>query len=466
MNNMQIPPNAPEAEMAVLGSILIEADSAEVRDAVETLSPEDFYQEAHRAIFSAIAQLIGSGRPADFVTVTEELKRTKSLDLAGGMTHITECQHVVATAAHLNHYCEIVHQKSLLRKMIAAAARITADCFEEARPAPALLDEAQVAVMAVSQRGGSGFTPADKLMHDALGELERLKTRPNESAGLSSGYPGFDQLTGGLHPGSFVIVAARPGHGKTSLAMSIALNVTGRKNAPTVGFFSLEMTDFELACRIISWEARINLLHLRRGNFNAASWGPMTSAMARVSSMPISVRHASQLSIGDLRRQTRQLALDCQRQGKRLGLIVVDYIQLLKGSGRRYENRNLEVADVSRGLKSLAMDLKIPVLALSQLNRRVEEKGQNERMPQLSDLRESGSLEQDADMVAFIYRESVMKPNDPSVDPQKAELIIAKHRQGPIGNVPLRFLREYARFEDQGRMAPEPEEPDRPDLLV
>ena len=451
--------------MAVLGSILIEADSAEVRDAVETLKPEDFYQEGHRAIFGAIAHLIGSGTPADFVTVSEELKRTQSLERAGGMTHISDCHQAVATSAHLNHYCEIVHQKALLRKMIAAAARITADCYEEARPAPALLDEAQAAVMAVSQHGGSGFTSADELMHEALGELERLKTRPNESGGLATGYPGFDQLTGGLHPGSFVIVAARPGHGKTSLAMSIALNVTGRKNAPTVGFFSLEMTDFELACRIISWKARINLLNLRRGNFTAASWGPMTTAMAKVATMPICVRHASQLSIGDVRRQSRQLELDLRRQGKRLGLVVVDYIQLLKGSGRRYENRNLEVADVSRGLKSLAMDLKIPVLALSQLNRRVEDKGANERMPQLSDLRESGALEQDADMVAFIYRECIMKPNDPTVDPQKAELIIAKHRQGPTGNVPLKFLREYARFDDPGRLPPEPEESDGPELL-
>ena len=457
MDNVKVPPHSQDAEMAVLGSILIEADSAEARDAVVTLTPNDFYVEANRVIFGAIAQLISSSRPADFVTVTEELKRTKQLEIVGGIKRVSDCMNAVATAAHLNHYCEIVLQKSLLRKMIAAAARITADCYEEAKPANVILDESQAAVMAVSQRGGASFTSAEKLMHDALGELELLKTRPQDSAGVATGYAGFEHLTGGLHPGSFVIVAARPGHGKTALALSIALNVVGRKNAPTVGFFSLEMTDFELACRIISWEARVNLLHLRRGRFDTASWGPLTTAMARVSSLPICVRHVSQLSIGDLRRQTRQLALDLQRRGKRLGLIVVDYIQLLRGSGRRYENRNLEVADISRGLKSLALDLRIPVLALSQLNRRVEDKGQTERMPQLSDLRESGSLEQDADMVAFIYRESVMKPNDPSVDPQKAELIIAKHRQGPLGNVPLRFLREYTRFDNPAR----PEDPRR-----
>ena len=417
--SLQVPPQALEAEMAVLGSMLIEGEA--VAKAIERVEEGDFYKDAHRTIFSAIQGLFVKGTAPDLVTVGEELRTRGAIGEVGGVQYLSECVHKVSTAAHVEHYADLVHEKSILRQLINAATRIVGDCHSERDPEE-LLDEAQELILRVAQKQAtSGFANVGDLAHQVIEEIEQLHQRKQAVTGVATGLIQFDKKTSGLQKGDLILIAARPSQGKTALALNIAAHVVLEKKLP-VAFFSMEMSRSAIMQRLIASEARVNLFEVRSGFFKRDRWTHLTNAAARISDSPL-------------------------------------FIDDTPGPSRRVESRQQEVSEISRGLKFLARDLNIPVVALSQLSRRVEEKGRADGKPQLSDLRESGALEQDADLVAFIYREAAYKPSDPTIDESKAEIIIAKQRQGPTGSVDVRFNRDVTRSDNLDPDAQEPGEP-------
>ena len=450
---LQVPPQALEAEMAVIGSMLIENEAVE--KAVEIVDESAFYKDAHRTIFAAIFALYQKSAPADLVTVGEELRKSGALGDVGGVAYLSECIHKVATAAHVEHYANLVHEKAILRALITTSTKIITDCFSEKEPA-ALLDEAQAQILAVAQQQKStGFVDAAELAHEVIEEIERLHQRKEAVTGVATGLTELDKKTSGFQRGDLILIAARPSQGKTALALNITTHVVLEKKLP-VAFFSMEMSRSAIMQRLISSEARVNLHEVRSGFFRRERWTHLTNAAARLSEAPLFIDDMSNLSVLDVRSRSRRLASDLKRQGKPLALIVIDYLQLMRGSSRRSENRQQEVSEISRGLKFLARDLNLPVVALSQLSRRVEEKGRADGEPQLSDLRESGALEQDADLVMAIHREGYYKRNDPTVDPAKAKIKILKQRQGPTGDIDVRFNSDVTRFDNLDQDAEEP----------
>ena len=454
--SLQVPPQALEAEMAVLGSMLIEGEA--VAKAIERVEEGDFYKDAHRTIFSAIQGLFVKGTAPDLVTVGEELRTRGAIGEVGGVQYLSECVHKVSTAAHVEHYADLVHEKSILRQLINAATRIVGDCHSERDPEE-LLDEAQELILRVAQKQAtSGFANVGDLAHQVIEEIEQLHQRKQAVTGVATGLIQFDKKTSGLQKGDLILIAARPSQGKTALALNIAAHVVLEKKLP-VAFFSMEMSRSAIMQRLIASEARVNLFEVRSGFFKRDRWTHLTNAAARISDSPLFIDDTPGLSVLEVRSRARRLASDLKRKGKPLSMIMIDYLQLMHGPSRRVESRQQEVSEISRGLKFLARDLNIPVVALSQLSRRVEEKGRADGKPQLSDLRESGALEQDADLVAFIYREAAYKPSDPTIDESKAEIIIAKQRQGPTGSVDVRFNRDVTRFDNLDPDAQEPGEP-------
>ena len=458
-NPVHLPPQSLEAEMAVLGSMMIERDAVE--KAVDALEEKDFYQDAHRKIFRALCGLYSHGDAVDLVTTGEELRRQKLLDDVGGTAYLTELIHKVATAAHVDYYAKIVREKAILREMINAATNIVSGCYGEVKEPAQLLDDAQASIMRVAERQSMhGVVEAKDLAHEVIEQIELAHNRKQLVTGVSSGLKDFDRLTSGFQKSDLVLIAARPSQGKTALALNIAANVVLSETPHPVLVFSFEMSKHAIMERFIASEARVNLQQVRNGFFPRNRWTDLTNSAARFSEAPLYIVDMPGLSVLQLRSVARQLAADLRRKGKRLSLIIIDYLQLMRGSSNRSENRQQEVSDISRGLKFLARDLEVPVIALSQLSRRTEEKGRVDSRPQLSDLRESGALEQDADLVAFIYRESYYKQNDPALE-GKAEIIIAKQRQGPTGKVEVSFIRDYTRFENaapEGASASEPAE--------
>ena len=460
MNNPPMPPNAPEAEMAVLGSMMIEKDAVE--HALEILHEGAFYRDSHRIIFRIIEGLHRTGRGIDLVTVGEELRTHKQLEAIGGGSYLIELINKVTTAAHVEHYAGIVHDKAVLRELISAATRIVVDCYSEKETA-ALLDDAQAQIMSVAQRQTSNkFTNAADMMQDALEYIEKLHKNKNTVTGLATGFRSLDAMTAGLHPGNLVLIAGRPGHGKTSLAMNIASNIILQKESRAVAFFSMEMDKADIASRLIACQAGISLQKVRRGDFRREHWTNLTTAASQLSETSLYIDDSAGLSVLEVRGRTRRLANDLRKNRKTLSLVIIDYLQLMRGASRRTENRQQEVAEISRGLKFLARDLGIPVIALSQLSRRVEDKARTDGRPQLSDLRDSGSLEQDADVVAFIFREAASRAHDPSLDQKKAEIILAKQRQGPTGVVQVHFDPELTRFTDLDPGGEEPWKDEQP----
>ncbi len=446
MNNSPIPPNAPEAEMAVLGSMMIEKDAAE--RALEILDESSFYRDSNRIIFRILEGLHRANKGIDLVTVGEELRTHRQLGAIGGGPYLIELINKVTTAAHVEHYARIVHDKAVLRELISAATRIVADCYSEKETAQ-LLDESQAQILSVAQRQTSNkFTNAADMMHEAIEHIEMLHKNKNSVTGLATGFRSLDAMTAGLHPGNLVLIAGRPGHGKTSLAMNIAANIILKKESSAVAFFSMEMAKADIASRLIACQAGISLQKVRSGYFKREHWTNLTTAAAQLSATSLFIDDSAGLSVLEVRGRTRRLANDLRLKGKTLSLVIIDYLQLMRGASRRSENRQQEVAEISRGLKFLARDLGIPVIALSQLSRRVEDKARTDGRPQLSDLRDSGSLEQDADVVAFIFREAASRAHDPSLDQKKAEIILAKQRQGPTGVVQVHFDPELTRFAD------------------
>jgi replicative DNA helicase len=437
------PPQAIEAEMAVLGAMLIEREAqAKVLDLVDEHS---FYKPAHQHIFRTIAHLFAEGSAVDVVTVGEQLKNQKLLMEVGGSSYLMDLANVLPTAANVEHYARIIKDKAVLRALITVSTRIVTSAYSQAGDVADLLDEAERNIFSIAQsKAEKGFIAVSELVHDVIETVEKLYQRKTHVTGVSTGFTELDAMTSGFQPSNLIIIAGRPSMGKTSLAMNIAEHVAIHEKKP-VAIFSLEMSREELMLRMLCSQARVDSHKVRRGYLEKKYWNTLTAAASLVAQSPIYIDDSSSLSVLEMRARSRRLAAELASKGTPLALIMVDYLQLMRGMGK-IENRQQEISEISRNLKALARDLRVPVMALSQLSRRPEEKGREGR-PALSDLRESGAIEQDADMVAFIYREEVYKPQD--LDNQgKAKILVAKQRNGPTGEFELAFLREYTKFEN------------------
>jgi replicative DNA helicase len=444
--NPSTPPQALEAEMAVLGSMLIEREAAE--KALDALHETDFYLDSHRRIFRALHALFTAGQAIDIVTVCEELRRKSELDAIGGGAFLAELIHKVTTAAHVEYYARLVKEKAILRDLIAVATGVVTACYNQEKEPKIILDEAQGSILKVSERQIlSGVIEMKDLVHEVVDQIERAHHSKQEVTGIATGLRAFDKMTTGFQKSDLILIAARPSQGKTALALNMVAHAVLEKNLPVL-FFSLEMNRHAIMQRFIASEAKVNLKDIRTGYFKRDRWQDLTGAAARFSEAPLFINDNPGMTVMSVRTISRQLMTRLRQEKKELGMVVIDYLQLLRGGGGRGENRQQEVSEISRGLKQLARELNLPVIALSQLSRASEDKTRLDNRPKLSDLRESGSLEQDADVVAMIHREGYYKPNDPTLE-NKAEIIIAKQRQGPTGSVPVTFLRSITRFVDE-----------------
>ncbi|WP_038053571.1 replicative DNA helicase [Thioalkalivibrio sp. ALJ1] len=438
--NPRVPPHSEEAEQAVLGGLML--DNGAWDRVADRITAEDFYRHDHRLIFRAVSSLADRNAPFDMVTVSEQLDRMAELESAGGMAYLGRLASETPSAANIVAYADIVRERSILRSLISVGTEIADSAFTpEGRDSKELLDVAEQKVFRIAEqgaRGAQGFRGMKPLLTAAVDQIEHLYESKNPITGLATGYQDLDNLTSGLNPGDLVIVAGRPSMGKTSFAMNIAEYVAMKNTAP-VAIFSMEMPGEQLAMRLLSSMGRINQQKLRSGRLDDGDWPRLTSAVQMLSEAPLFIDDSPALSPTELRARTRRL----MREHKGLGLIVVDYLQLMQfpGSG---ESRAHEISEISRGLKALAKELSVPMIALSQLNRSLEQRP-NKR-PVMSDLRESGAIEQDADVIAFVYRDEVY--NDESPDKGTAEIIIAKQRNGPIGTVRLTFRGQFTRFEN------------------
>ena len=440
----RIPPQALDAEMAVLGSMLLDKDALE--DALEILKPEHFYKEAHQVICAAIKDLTERNQAVDIVTLTEELKRQKMLSKVGGEVYLAQLESKVSTAAHAKYYAEIVYKKFVVRDLIHTATQLVQRCYKEEDDEPqTLIDDAADQIYKLSQRQKlSGFVSSKDLAPEVMEMLERAVKNKNTIQGVPTGLSEFDHKTGGLRKSDLIILGARPSQGKTALALNIAHHACVECNIP-VAFFSLEMGRHIIYERMIGAASMTEIHKLRTGYFEKSKWKDLTREMGRLANAPLYIDDTSGISITELRMRSRRLASELKKQGKELGLIVIDYLQLIRGGERRVESRQQEVSEISRMLKDLARTLNVPVLALSQLSRKNEDKSRVDNKPMLSDLRESGSIEQDADVVALIHRDGYYKRDDETLK-RKATLIIAKQRNGPVGDIDLAFFGEFALF--------------------
>src|SRR5438132_10717896 len=432
----KLAPQAVEAEQSVLGSILIDPEA--ILKVAEFLHPPDFYRQQHADIYEAMLGLHGQREPIDLVTLGDELQRRERLEPIGGPAYLANLMNTVPTAVHVEHYGRIVERKAVLRNLIAAAGKIAAVGYEEANDAEAAIDRAEGILFEISQRRTlGGFESLATLLGQAYDRLEYLHEHRGQILGIPSGLSQLDALLGGFQPSDLIILAARPTVGKSSLAMNIAQHAAGREGKK-VGIFSLEMSKEQIALRLLSAESGINPRPLQSGFVDETDWTKIAQVMNEMHSAPMWIDDSPVLTVLELRTKARRL--EAEQRG--LDLLIVDYLQLMQGSfSQKESNRVQEVSEISRGLKQLSRELKVPVIALSQLSRGVEQRGSAE--PRLSDLRESGSIEQDADVVIFLYREGEQNAES-EVDLVKAK--IAKHRNGPIGEVPLQFRKSTTRF--------------------
>jgi replicative DNA helicase len=431
----KLAPQAVDAEQSVLGSILIDADA--ILKVADFLHASDFYRQQHGDIYESMLALHGQREPIDLVTLADELARRDRLDAIGGPAYLSTLMNVVPTAVHVEHYARIVERKAVLRNLIAAAGRIAAVGYEEANDAEVAIDRAESILFEISQRRTvGGFESLATLLGQAYDRLEYLHEHRGQILGIPSGLAQLDTLLGGFQPSDLIIVAARPSVGKSSLALNIAQHASIRE-AKKVAVFSLEMSKEQLSLRLLSSETGINPRPLQTGFMEETDWSKIATVMNDMAGAPMWIDDSPALSIMELRTKARRLEAE-----HGLDLLIVDYLQLMQANVQSREpNRVQEVSEISRGLKQLARELKVPVIALSQLSRGVEQRGSAE--PRLSDLRESGSIEQDADVVIFLYREGEQNP-DSEVELMKAK--VAKHRNGPIGEVPLQFRKSTTRF--------------------
>ncbi|MFH1262886.1 MAG: replicative DNA helicase [Pseudomonadota bacterium] len=432
----RIPPQNLEAEQSVLGAILLDNEAA--HDVTEILRPEDFYKEAHRHIFEAVLGLLERNEPADLVTLTNELKKQGELESIGGAAYLATLVEAVPTSASVLHHARIVKDKATVREIIRAASEIAENGYEGGTEVAEFLDQAERVIFQVSDRNNrNALLPLSEAVKDSFIQIEKAYERKNLITGLSTGFKEIDKFTSGLQPSDLIIVAGRPSMGKTSLCLNIAQHASLHEKIP-VAVFSLEMAREQLAMRLLCSDARIDSNRVRTGMLSEDEWMRLTSSAGTLSESSIYIDDTAQLSTFEMRAKARRLKI-----AKGLGLVVVDYLQLMTARGK-VESREREISDISRSLKAMAKELKVPVIALSQLNRAVESR--NDKRPQLSDLRESGAIEQDADIVGFIYRDEVYNKDSP--DKGIAEFAIVKHRNGPIGTARLTFIPEYTRFEN------------------
>jgi replicative DNA helicase len=439
LNN--IPPQHLDAEEEILSAIL--TDNEILLDILEILSPDDFYKTAHAKIFSAITALFSKNEPVDLVTLANILKEQNQLEDIGGATYLSNLVNTVPPSVNAEHWAKIIHDKACLRRLIEKANLIVKKCFEDRGNVDEVIDFAEQAVFEISENKiNKSFYPINSLIESNIDKLEELQGNQALVTGLPTGFAGLDHLTSGLQNSDVIILAARPSMGKTTFALNIARNAAVNENIP-VAIFSLEMSKEQLSMRMLCSEARVDSFRLRGGFLSNDDWNNLTDAAGTLSEAPIFIDDSPDISAMGIRAKARRLKMD-----KGLGLIIIDYVQLMK-SHISVERRDLEIAEISRSLKALAKELSLPVLALSQLNRKLEER--NDKRPKLSDLRESGALEQDADVVAFIYRDEVYNRDENNPKKGTAEIIVAKHRNGPTGDVDLTFISAYTRFENMAK---------------
>jgi replicative DNA helicase len=435
-------PVSMEAERSILGAILL--DNSLYDQAAENLTPDDFSLDAHRRVYSRMRDLQESGRPVDMITLVEELDRRKEVEAIGGVAYLSSLIDGVPDRPSIEHYVRIVRNKALLRGLINLAQNAIAEAIEHSDEAEEVLGRAEQAIFQLSEnRIGQGFMNIPSIIKGSFGSLEELYARGQEITGLATHYTLLDKLTSGLQPSDLIIIAARPSMGKTALAMNIAENAAVL-DGKVVGVFSLEMSREALLMRMLASHAQVDSKDLRQGFLTKEDMRKLTRATEQLSHSKLWIDDSPGLSVSEMRAKARRL-----RQTEGLDLLIVDYLQLMSAvpiGGKRFENRTQEVSAISRGLKALAKELKVPVVALSQLSRAPESRGGDHR-PQLSDLRESGSIEQDADVVAFIFREEVYKKDDPDLEGM-AELIVAKQRNGPTDMIKMAFVKRYTRFEN------------------
>ena len=440
---LRVPPHSIEAEQSVLGGLLL--DNLAWDRAADLLSESDFYRWEHRHIYAAVASLVAGSKPADVVTVHEVLQGLGKADECGGIPYLNALAQSVPSAANVRRYAEIVRERAVLRKLITASDEIATTAFNPKGVAVSqILDEAESRIFRIGEEGsraGQGFRPMDKLVAALLERVEELeKNGAEEVTGIRTGFYDLDRITAGLQKGDLVVLAARPSMGKTALALNIAENVAVQEGLP-VAVFSMEMGASQLALRLVGSLGRIDQQHLRTGRLRDDEWERLPAAATQLSQAPMFIDETPGLNPAELRARARRLA---RQYGGTLGLIVVDYLQLMSGSSHNEENRATVLGEISRGMKGLAKELQCPVLALSQLNRSVETRP--DKRPMMSDLRESGAIEQDADVIMFIYRDDYY--NKESKEPGIAEVIIAKQRNGPVGTVKMAFLKPLTRFDN------------------
>jgi replicative DNA helicase len=450
----RLPPHSIEAEQGVLGCILLSPNDC-MGECIEKLKPGHlvFYDLRHQTLFQTLMEMFDDMQAIDFITLPERLKNKHLLEGVGGLAYISTLPDAVPTAAHLQYYLDIVLEKYLLRKMVETCTKIVGRAFDYEGEVDALLDEAERDILKISADRVSGATAKIKeLVNRAITKIEEYHANQGLLTGISTGFVDFDKMTTGLHPGEMIVVAARPSMGKTSLAMNIAEHVALEMKIP-VGVFSLEMTADQLVLRMLCSRSRVNLRNVRDGFLAERDFPKLTGAAGKLAGAPLFIDDSSGLSILQLKAKARRM---WQQSGVKL--FVIDYLQLLHSTSRHAENRQQEIAEISGGLKALAKELGVPVIVLSQLNRELEKRGPGER-PRLSDLRESGAIEQDADLVGLLYRETKNKDGDEEVEVEQdaiaVKLYIAKQRNGPTGDVDLTFLKSYTRFESAAKVSAE-----------
>ena len=443
LKRARTPPSALDAERAVLGALLLEPSSYE-RVLDEGLRPDDFYRPAHGTIFTAIQDLHAAAEPIDTLTVVDELLKKGQLEAVGGAAAISQLEAMLPTAAHAGAYARLVREKSTLRGLIEAATDVVQSAYRQDRRVVDIIDDAERQILAISEgHQKKGIVPMRELVDRATKQLEKAFNNKTAITGLATGFRDLDNITSGFQPGELIIVAARPSMGKTAFTLNVACHVATRLQKPIM-FFSLEMGAEQLVQRLIGSEARIDISNIRRGFIQRHEWSKLAEAAGRLSEAPFFIDETPSITVAELRNK-------CRRQMHESGIsaVVVDYLQLMQGP-EGYDNKATEVGEISKGLKTIARELNIPVIALSQLNRGVESR--TDKRPMMSDLRESGAIEQDADVIAFLYREEYYaKDKTPEDKLGIAEIIVAKHRNGPTGTIELRFFSNITRFDNLDR---------------
>ena len=436
LSSHKIPPQNLEAEQSVLGGILIENQA--INKVMEILTPDDFYRDGHRKIYAALIDLSERDEPADLITITNELRKKDQLDAIGGASYLASLIDSVPTAANIEYYARIVREKAVLRKLIETSTEIITQSYQDRGDVENFLDEAEKAIFEISERRvRPAFYSIREVVKDSLDTISKLYEKKELITGIPSGFKELDKMTAGFQPSDLVIVAGRPSMGKTAFCLNVA-QYAAIERKTTIAIFSLEMSKEQLVLRMLCSQSQVEGTRLRTGFLHESDWTKLTLAAGTLYEAPIFIDDTAALSVLELRAKARRLKAD-----HRLGLLVIDYLQLMKGRAR-VESRQQEISEISRSLKALAKELNIPIIAVSQLSRKTEERTGNR--PQLSDLRESGAIEQDADVILFLFREEIY--NRQEENQGKAELIVGKQRNGPIGKIDLAFIDRFTTFKD------------------